>query len=128
MTTNGDLKHDEKADIPRLTESPDHFDDDEDGIIGRHDEELHSETDEETDEDEDDEADDEDEPALKYERIGGSIPDLLKKDTASALSIANKLMVRQHFSPPLQILNLMSDRLLEHIAGLCTFSTSTENE
>ena len=96
MTTNGDLKHDEKADIPCPTENPDHFDDSEDGVISRHDEELHSETDEETDEDEDDEGEDEDEPALKYERIGGSIPDLLKKDTASALSIANKLMVRQH--------------------------------
>ena len=67
-----------------------------DGVISRHDEEFRSETDEETDEDEDDEGEDEDQPALKYERIGGSIPDFLKKDTASALSIANKLMVRQH--------------------------------
>lgn len=46
------------------------------------------------DEDGDEEDEDEDEePALKYERIGGSIPDLLKKDSASALAISNKIMV-----------------------------------
>ena len=101
MTTNGALKHDEKADIPPLNESPTHFNDNEEEI-NRHDGKFHSESDEEKDEDDDeedeDDDDDDDEPALKYERIGGSIPDLLKKDTASALSIANKLMVRQHFS------------------------------
>lgn len=44
-----------------------------------------------SDEDEDDSEDDE--PALKYQRIIGSIPDLFKKDSASALTVCNKLMV-----------------------------------
>jgi hypothetical protein len=43
----------------------------------------------------DDESDDEEEeePVLKYERIGGPLNDLLKKDSASALAISNKLLV-----------------------------------
>jgi hypothetical protein len=53
------------------------------------------ESDEGSDEEEEDDDDDE-EPALKYERIGGSVGDLLKKDSASALAISNKLMVRTH--------------------------------
>lgn len=47
----------------------------------------------EEDADEDDDEDDDEEPALKYERIGGSIPDLFRKDSASSLAVANKLMV-----------------------------------
>jgi hypothetical protein len=43
--------------------------------------------------DEDSEEDDDEEPALKYERIGGDLPDLLKKDSASALAISNNLLV-----------------------------------
>jgi hypothetical protein len=52
---------------------------------------------EDEDEDEDEEGEDEDEedeePALKYERIGGSFPDLFKKDSASAMAVSNKLLV-----------------------------------
>ncbi|KAE9406995.1 hypothetical protein BT96DRAFT_963264 [Gymnopus androsaceus JB14] len=36
--------------------------------------------------------DDDDEPALKYERIGGEIPGLLTRDSASALAVSNKFM------------------------------------
>jgi vacuolar protein sorting-associated protein 41 len=55
----------------------------------------HEEESDEEDEEEDDEDEDEDEePALKYERFGGSIHDLLQRDSASALAISNKLMVR----------------------------------
>jgi hypothetical protein len=43
---------------------------------------------------EEDEDEEEEEPSLKYERIAGAIPDLLKKDAASALAIVNKKMVR----------------------------------
>lgn len=116
-TTHGDLKHDEKVDV-HLTESPTQFAEEEDGVTNRYDEELHSESDEERtddrehEEDEDEEDEDDEEPALKYERIGGSIPDLLKKDTASALSIANKLMVKRY--PCLsahKILNFVSCRI-----------------
>lgn len=55
--------------------------------------------DESGDEEDEDEDEDDEEPALKYERIGGSLQDLLKKDSASALAIANKTLVctqREH--------------------------------
>ena len=39
------------------------------------------------------EEDDDEEPSLKYERITGAVPDLLKKDSASALAVSNKLLV-----------------------------------
>jgi hypothetical protein len=44
-------------------------------------------------EDEVDDPEDDEEPALKYQRVGGTLDDLLKKDAASALSVANKLLV-----------------------------------
>jgi len=51
--------------------------------------------DSEDDEDYDDEGDeDDDEPALKYERLAGSVPDLLLKDSASSLAATDKLIVR----------------------------------
>jgi hypothetical protein len=51
-----------------------------------------SEEDVEEEDDEDEEEDDE-EPSLKYQRIGGAVPDLLRKDSASALAVSNKLLV-----------------------------------
>lgn len=47
----------------------------------------------EEEESEEEEEDDE-EPSLKYERIAGAVPDLLKKDSASALAVSNKLLVK----------------------------------
>jgi len=51
-----------------------------------------SEEDEEEDEEDEEEEDDE-EPSLKYQRITGAVPDLLRKDSASALAVSNKLLV-----------------------------------
>lgn len=45
-------------------------------------------------EDEDEDEDEDEEPALKYERFGGAFQDLLKKDSASALVVSNKYLVR----------------------------------
>jgi hypothetical protein len=59
---------------------------------GTEDEEDEDEGDEDVNE-EDDEDEDE-EPALKYERFGGAFQDLLKKDSASALVVSNKYLVR----------------------------------
>jgi hypothetical protein len=58
---------------------------------GSEDEDSDSEGDEGCD-DEDDQ--DDDEPALKYERLAGSVPDLLLKDSASSLAVTDKLIVR----------------------------------
>ena len=60
-----------------------------DGEKGASDEEDY---DSEGDEDYEDEEDDE-EPALKYERLAGSVPDLLLKDSASSLAVTDKLIV-----------------------------------
>jgi hypothetical protein len=48
---------------------------------------------EEEEEEESEEEEDDEEPSLKYERIVGAVPDLLKKDSASALAVSNKLLV-----------------------------------
>lgn len=45
------------------------------------------------DDDDDDEEEEEEEPSLKYERMGGAIGGLLKKDSASALAVTNKCLV-----------------------------------
>jgi len=70
---------------------------------GTEDEEDDDEGDEdynEEGEDEEDEDEDEDEePALKYERFGGAFQDLLKKDSASALVVSNKYLVRCYSHP-----------------------------
>lgn len=48
---------------------------------------------EEEEESEEEEEEDDEEPSLKYERIAGAVPDLLKKDSASALAVSSKLLV-----------------------------------
>jgi hypothetical protein len=57
-------------------------------VVKDEEEEGEEEEGEESEEEEDDE-----EPSLKYERIAGAVPDLLKKDSASALAVSNKLLV-----------------------------------
>jgi len=76
-TGNGHLGG--EGEIRSDSEDDDEYEDDED--------QYDSEGTDSEDEDEDEE------PALKYERIGGSLHDLLKKDAASALAISNKLLV-----------------------------------
>jgi hypothetical protein len=52
------------------------------------------ETGEEHGEDGDEEDEEEEEPALKYERFSGAFQDLLKKDSASALAVSSKFLVK----------------------------------
>jgi len=47
-----------------------------------------------SEDDEDYDEEDDEEPALKYERLAGSVPDLLLKDSASSLAVTDKLIVR----------------------------------
>ena len=68
---------------------------DEDGEDVEEDESDDYGEDEEEEEDEE-EDEDEDEPALKYERFGGVLHDLLQKDSASAVAYANKRLVCYH--------------------------------
>ena len=52
------------------------------------------EEEEDSNEDSERESDDEDdeEPALKYERIGGFMPNLFKKDSAASLALSQKMV------------------------------------
>lgn len=61
------------------------------GEGGSDEEDYDSEEDEEYDEEDDE---DDEEPALKYERLAGSVPDLLLKDSASSLAVTEKFIVR----------------------------------
>ena len=67
---------------------------DEEGDDNEDDSEDDNEDDNEEEDDEEDEEDEDEEPALKYERFGGAFQDLLKKDSASALVVSNKYLVR----------------------------------
>ncbi|KAJ6450316.1 hypothetical protein C8R47DRAFT_998937 [Mycena vitilis] len=79
----------------------------------------------ETEEDEEDEEDEDEEPSLKYERIGGSLPDLLKKDSASALHISKSLMALGTHGGIVHILDLSGDRIKsykQHMASIIDIS------
>lgn len=55
---------------------------------GRPDEDIaHKEQEEDVEDDED-----EDEPSLKYARLRGSVPDMLKRDSASALAVSDRFL------------------------------------
>ncbi|OAX39598.1 vacuolar protein sorting-associated protein 41 [Rhizopogon vinicolor AM-OR11-026] len=66
------------------------------------------EEEEESDEDGDEE---EDEPTLKYERMSGPINDLLKKDSASALAVSNKLLALGTHNGIVHVLDLTGKRI-----------------
>ena len=60
---------------------------------GGEEEDEEEENEEEDGDDEDVEEEEEEEPSLKYERMGGAVNDLLKKDSVSALAVSNKCLV-----------------------------------
>ncbi|KAF8885807.1 hypothetical protein BD779DRAFT_1532495 [Infundibulicybe gibba] len=99
----------------RNTASPTPMSDAEDGPSNISDDDAESEDGSDEDEDEDDEEyedeDEDEEPALKYERIGGAVPDLLKKDSASALAIANSHMALGTHGGIVHILDLAGKRI-----------------
>lgn len=89
-------KH-EASDHEQLVESPveernghTHEHEHEQGSTDDEDEDSEEDSEEGSEEESDDE--DDDEPALKYERIGGFMPDLFKKDSAASLAISQKMV------------------------------------
>ena len=80
-------------------------------------EELDDEYDEEDDAEYD--VDDDEEPALKYERLGGMVHDLLVKDSASILAYSHQRLVRLE-SNACGDANHSSLRLLAHMRVLST--------
>ncbi|KAI0796406.1 hypothetical protein BC629DRAFT_1592628 [Irpex lacteus] len=64
------------------------------------------------DEDSEDEKEDDEEPTLKYDRLGGSVHDLLHQDSAPALAYANKkLQVLGTHARIIHISDLKGERL-----------------
>ncbi len=104
MAPSGEMETQRPSTSPaRMTESDDEDEPTVEGQ-GNGEQSVHQEDEEEEvdpgapaeeDSDSDDSEEDDEEPSLKYQRITGAIPDLLKKDSASALAISNKVMV--HF-------------------------------
>ncbi|KAH8092455.1 hypothetical protein BXZ70DRAFT_950969 [Cristinia sonorae] len=88
--------------------------------------------DEEEDEDVEEDSDEEDdeEPALKYEKFGGVLHDLLKKDSASAVSYANKRLTLGTHAGIVHVLDLTGQRIKSvkphsaSIIDICTDETS----
>ena len=92
-STNGSLT---EVDSPNDDHKPDTTSKETDHVAHDGEEEASDDEDydSEGDEDYDDEDEDDEEPALKYERLAGSVPDLLLKDSASSLAVTDKLIVR----------------------------------
>ncbi|TFK29012.1 hypothetical protein FA15DRAFT_678099 [Coprinopsis marcescibilis] len=83
--------------------------------------EASSEQDEDEDE-EDSEGEDEEEPALKYSRIEGAVPELLKKDSASAIATSgNRLIALGTHAGIVHIMDVSGKRLKSykpHLASI----------
>ncbi|KAF8555539.1 vacuolar protein sorting-associated protein 41 [Imleria badia] len=74
-------------------------------------EEEEDEEDEEEDDADADEDEEEEEPSLKYERMGGPVNDLLKKDSASALAVSNKCLALGTHGGIVHVFNLTGERI-----------------
>jgi vacuolar protein sorting-associated protein 41 len=83
---------------------------------------------EEEDEEEDEDEDEDEEPTLKYERLGGSVHDLLQKDSAAALVYSNKRLVCLLFIHVWSSTYLISRSFLVHMLASFTYWTSMERE
>jgi hypothetical protein len=107
LNGHGEAGHDEKhEEVPqKLSSNPASLTDDE-GAGGQGESVAtdDEEEDEEDDEEEEEEEDEDEEPSLKYERIGGSLSDLLKKDSGSAITVCNKQLVHSSNSGILRVL------------------------
>ncbi|KAJ3808159.1 hypothetical protein F5876DRAFT_46601 [Lentinula aff. lateritia] len=87
-----------EKDVSSSEESVEELQDDSEGV------------EQDSDEEEEEEGEEE-EPALKYERIGGELPALLKKDSASALAISNKFMALGTHAGIVHLLDLNGGRI-----------------
>ncbi|EDR12623.1 vacuolar assembling protein VPS41 [Laccaria bicolor S238N-H82] len=125
---NGHADHDEKHEEvpPRLSSSPAPLTDDEaEEGVGEQSESVATDDEEEDEEDDEEEEDEDEEPSLKYERIGGSLPDLLKKDSGSAITVCNKHLAMATHAGIIHILDLTGKRIKSykpHLASVVDIS------
>ncbi|KAF8644880.1 hypothetical protein AX16_008217, partial [Volvariella volvacea WC 439] len=83
------------------------------------------ESEEDDDEEEEDEDDEDEEPTLKYERITGAVPDLLKKDSAAAVTVANGIMALGTHAGIIHVMDLTGKRIKSykpHVASIMDIS------
>ncbi|KAH7909052.1 hypothetical protein BJ138DRAFT_1090147 [Hygrophoropsis aurantiaca] len=97
-------------------EAAEERDDEDDGDSSNDDDEGDEDGDDDEDDDDEDgsdsgDDDDDDEPILKYSRIGNAVPDLLKKDSASALASASSILALGTHSGLIHIITLDGRRL-----------------
>ncbi|KAI0265207.1 vacuolar assembling protein VPS41 [Gloeopeniophorella convolvens] len=110
ISAEAEISDEKEGDTSDQAESgaPEAEDEEEDGS----EEDVDGDEEDEGEGDEDEEDDeDEDEPALKYERLGGALQDLFKKDSASALAVSNKLLALGSHSGFVHILDLTGQRI-----------------
>ncbi|KAF9535140.1 vacuolar assembling protein VPS41 [Crepidotus variabilis] len=106
MSTNGDVVEQKEPPTPIVSvDDP---------------EESGSAEDEESERDEDDEDEEEEEPTLKYQRITGAIPDLLKKDSASAVAVCNKLIALGTHAGIVHVLDMTGKRIKSYKPHMAT--------
>lgn len=87
---SNDSEVDEEGEVAEEEEAEEEAD-------GEEQEDEEEEDEEDEDGDEEDGEEDDEEPALKYERLGGDFPKLFLKDSASTLTISNKTLAsRSH--------------------------------
>lgn len=94
----GDDDHSSNAQSVRPAARPDGNGHDITGLHHHHSDDDDAGTDEEDEAGSEDEvdSDEDEEPALKYERLGGITHQLLQKDSASAITYANQRIVSSH--------------------------------
>ncbi|GAB2274698.1 Vacuolar protein sorting-associated protein 41 [Dionaea muscipula] len=102
----------------------------ENGVEGD-DEREEEEDDEVSGGEEEEEAEEEDEPRLKYQRMGGSVPTLLSADAASCIAVAERMIALGTHGGSVHILDFLGNQVKEfpaHSAAVNGLSFDIEGE
>ena len=81
----------------------------ENGVDGDDEREEEEDSEEEEEEEEDDE--EEDEPRLKYQRMGVSVPSLLASDAASCIAVAERMIALGTHGGSVHILDFLGNQV-----------------
>lgn len=83
----------------------------ENGVEGDDEREEEEEEDEEEEEEGAEFGGDEEEPRLKYQRMGGSVPSLLASDAASCLAVAERMIALGTHAGTVHILDFLGNQV-----------------
>ncbi|KAJ9554711.1 hypothetical protein OSB04_009325 [Centaurea solstitialis] len=76
-------------------------------------EEEEEDTEEDDNEEEEEEEDEEDEPRLKYQRMGGTVPSLISSDAASCVAVAERMIALGTHGGTVHILDFLGNQVKE---------------